>query len=112
MDWNRANSPPKLGGEFARFQSMRTFIDCLQFGQNLACCLTYILDRYSVHATMVDRTFSQQTWATLDRTSNDSSPRSQRACDALIGRTEDRDGWNSQGSRDVHRSGIICDHQR
>src|SRR5215472_9313633 len=70
-----------------------------------------VFHRNGIHAAMIDRTLAQQTWTAFDGLFHDSYASAMRAGDTFVGGTEDGDRGDSQRCGDMHRAGIVGDHQ-
>src|SRR5262245_48102958 len=79
--------------------------------KHLACGSADRIGCDSSHAAMIDRAFAQHAWAAIDRFADHARARAPRTGDGVIGGAEYGYGWSSQGCGDMHRSGIVRDHQ-
>ena len=72
----------------------------------------YVVHSDGFHASVIDRTFSEQARAACNIVPHDASPWSNRPGNFRVSRAKDRDCGNSQCCRHVHRPGIVRDHHR
>ncbi len=61
-----------------------------------------------VHAAEVDRALAQKTGTALDMVPDDEMAITERAGEARLGRSENRDHRHTEERREVHRARVIC----
>src|SRR5215475_11374131 len=96
-----------ISSETVPSRSINTALNTYQ----LPRCTADIFHRNGIHAAMIDRAVAQQTRTAFDGLFHDSCASVLRACDAFVGGTEDGDRGDSQSCGDMHRAGVVRDHQ-
>src|SRR5262245_27449604 len=71
-----------------------------------------VIDRNVFHAAMIDRAIAEEARTAIDGILDDSRPGTDRTGDAIVGGAKNRDCRRPEGGSDMHRTGIVRNHQR